>query len=473
MAERTERTCESPRAPLVPWVFVHHPLEHWLSDYQRTFDAWEDGGVRGIVVGRLDFFEEIPPFDFSYSYGGTTLPAFCPDPKVYASFGVTPPPERPRDLLKEQQLQGLLDDAASRGWEIMLFGYSAHGGSTPEKDPFGVASFAAGVQDAMNAFPQAHGFIIDAAGEHRYELAFQNGGELLEIRDDQKQRLAHLDVDINRVERGIAHLRDRFHRLTPDLVRYHASGGLLGALALFDLNEDVLYWLQTRQQTTLAYMAAVRRQIDGLSRKVKLGTIPRTAAFSILTTQDYQKTHPYFDYVFPKYYFWHRAFDGMYGTVARWVRRIGEWNPTLTEPDCFAVVNSWFGLELPGIASVADMENGFPDEFFSQLVYSETRRALEAIGDDTKVVGWVSTGRHPHGGDPMPAHDLHRILVASQRAGLKRFVYHPDPDLGAAEWSVISGLCGNRWKEDPDGYWPSDTPKPGTWDRGRPRISPE
>src|ERR1019366_4496494 len=106
-------------------------------------------------------------------------------------------------------------------------------------------------------------------------------------------------------------------------------------LSLFDLNEDALYWLRMRQEATLRGMAAVRRQIQGLSRPTKLGTIPRTAAFSILTTQDYQKTHGCFDYIFPKHYFWHRGFDGMYGTVARWVRTLGDWNPSLSEQDCF------------------------------------------------------------------------------------------------------------------------------------------
>jgi hypothetical protein len=67
----------------------------------------------------------------------------------------------------------------------------------------------------------------------------------------------------------------------------------------------------------------------------------------------------------------------------------------------------------------------------------------------------------------MPAADLHRILVASHRAGLKRFIFHPEVNLGAAEWKVISGLCGKEWKEDPNGYWPPDTPKPGTWNGGR------
>ena len=131
------------------------------------------------------------------------------------------------------------------------------------------------------------------------------------------------------------------------------------------------------------------------------------------------------------------------------------------------MVKAWFGIELPGVHSLADMDMGFPEEFFAEIVYSETRRALEAIGDDEKVIAWVSSGRRPHAGDPMPARDLHRILTASKRAGLKRFVYHPSPDLGAAEWRVISGLCGNLWREDPAGYWPSDTDKPDAFNLGR------
>jgi hypothetical protein len=218
---------------------------------------------------------------------------------------------------------------------------------------------------------------------------------------------------------------------------------------------------------TLQTCAAYREQIDRMPHRPRLGTIPRTASFSLLTTQDSLRIHSYFDYLFPKHYFWHRGFDGMYGTIARWVRTLGQWNPRLSEPDCFAVVKSIFGLELPRIHSLADLEMGFPDEFFSDVVFSETRRVLDAVEDDRKVIAWVSTGRNPHAGDPMPAHDLRRILVASWRAGLKRFIYHPDLNLGAAEWSVISGLCGKPWQENPDGYWPPDTPKPATWNGGR------
>ena len=66
------------------------------------------------------------------------------------------------------------------------------------------------------------------------------------------------------------------------------------------------------------------------------------------------------------------------------------------------------------------MELGFPEEFFSEVVFNETQRALEAVGDDQRVVAWVSTGRSPHGGEAMTARDLHGILKASERAGLQR-----------------------------------------------------
>ncbi|MFN7919238.1 MAG: hypothetical protein U0Q16_04025 [Bryobacteraceae bacterium] len=109
---------------------------------------------------------------------------------------------------------------------------------------------------------------------------------------------------------------------------------------------------------------------------------------------------------------------------------------------------------------------GWSFDCISSWVYSQTRRALEAIGNPDKVIAWVSTGRNPHAGDPMPARNLHRILTESHRAVLKRFIFHPDVNLGAAEWSVIWSVCGKPWKEDPKGYWPPDTPKPDTWNGG-------
>jgi len=439
------------------WIFVHDPQERYLDDYHSIFDAWEAGGVRGIAVGYLRFTGD----------NGESLPTFRSDPAVYEAFGVEPPEEGPRDPVKEQKFQAMLDDAAARGWRILTFYPGGGGGDRPiEEDPHGAIGYAARVQDTMNALPQAHGFIQDGPGEQHYELAFHHGGELLEIRPGSEARFAALGFDLDRMQRGIDHLRASLHQLTPEAVRYHAPGGTLAGMQLFDINEDTLYWLRARRQTALGYMEAMAAQLPQINRPVEMGGIPRTAAFSALTCQDYHQMARYFDYIFPKHYYWHRGFDGLYGTVARWVRTLLEWNPALSEADGFAVISSLFGIELPGVESLLDMEMGFPDEFFSQLVYGETRRALEAMGED-KTICWVSTGRAPHAGDAMTARDLYKILDASRSAGLKRFLFHPDPELGAPEWHVISTMCGTPWREDMDGpYWPADTPR-STFSGGR------
>ena len=269
----------------------------------------------------------------------------------------------------------------------------------------------------------------------------------------------------DRIERGIAHLRERFHNLTPDLVRYHAPGGMLAGLNLFDINEDALYWLRARQEKSLKAWQQSRTDLDQVDRYVELGGIPRITSFSSLTGQNYQQMPPYFDYIFPKHYYWHRGFDGLYGTVQRWVQKFVEWNPSLSEEDGFALVQSLFGLELPGVNTLYDLEMGFPDEFFTELVYSQTRRALDAIQNDDKAIFWVSTGRSPHAGDPMTARDLEGILQATKDAGGKRFLFHPDPDPSAGEWSVLTKFCGNQWSQSRGGYWPPDTRKPDEYTR--------
>ena len=442
---------------LTPWMFLINPFEEVMADYKRTFDAWADGGVRGLVIGHLRFVQE----------DGTTVPAFGSNPKLYEPFGVDPPEPQPRDLEKEKQLHAMLDDAAGRGWRILFFLSMPGCGQRPiEQDPLGAVGYAAALNDLMAAFPQAHGQIIDGPGENHYELCFHHGGQVFTDVRNTKRRFEHLGMDVDRMQRGMEYLREKFHSLTPSQVRYHAPGGMLAGISLFDMNEEALYWLRMREEASIQHVAAIRKQIDKLDRKIEWGGIPRTATFSPMTGQNYQRMAPYFDYIFCKHYFWHRGFDGLYGTVARWVATLGEWNPSLNEADCFAVVKLLFGLELPEVETLADMERGFADAFFEQVVASETRRALAAMDDEDKLIAWVSTGRTPHAGDPMPAHDLQRMLEGSQQVGLKRFLYHSTMELGAAEGSVIAPGCGRPWKEDPDGYWPAATYKPNASSAG-------
>jgi hypothetical protein len=421
------------------WIFAFNPLERYLDNYQQVFDAWEEGGVRGLVVGRMFFMQE----------GGGNVPAFPQDPAAYRNLGLEPPVAEPRDEAKEQALSDMLDDAKRRDWHIMVFnsGTTAH------------------VQSLINRYPQVDGCIVDGPGENHYELAWHHGGELFELRDHERTQFGDMGFDVDRLQRGIDHMCDRCHNLTPDVVRYQAAGGLLAGLNLFDINEDALYWLRARQQRSVQAWQDARTQLDGVDRYVELGGIPRITTWSSLTGQNYQQMPKYFDYIFPKHYYWHRGFDGMYGTVQRWVQKFCEWNPTLSEADCFLLLRNLFGLDLPGVNSLVDLEMGFPEEFFTSVVYQETSRALAAIGDVDKTIFWVSTGRNPHAGDPMPARDLEGILRATQEAGGERFLFHPDPDPSPGEWTVLSTMCGKPWTQSRHGYWPPNSRPPDEYGR--------
>ena len=113
------------------WVFTHsdQPLEYWLEDYQQRFDAWQAGGVEGIIVGRMQFKQD----------DGSMISSYPVDVKLYADHGVEPPEQGPRDLEKEQKLQAMMDDAAARGWKIMTFG-TGRGG-------------AVGLQELIDHYP--------------------------------------------------------------------------------------------------------------------------------------------------------------------------------------------------------------------------------------------------------------------------------------------------------------------------------
>ena len=307
-----------PTKPLVPWMYMIFPLEQWLSDYERTLDAWAEGGVRGLVIGPLVFYKDVPRFDLTYTRRGVQFPTFEPDRQSIASMGSIAD-EAPHDPHKERQLHGLVENAAARGWDILFFGPGHRGRARSfEQDPFGALSLVAGIEDTLRAFPQAKGVVIDGAGEHHYELAFHHGGELFELR--KREAAAEVPRQGREPHRARYRLRERSDasidaRHGPVLFRRRPDGGI--ELIRFERGRPLL--APARQEATLKTMSAYRNQIDGMERKARLGIIPRAASFSLLTTQDYLKIHSSFDYIFPKHYFWNRGFDGMYGTVARWV----------------------------------------------------------------------------------------------------------------------------------------------------------
>lgn len=435
------------------------PLEAVLDDPAHVLEAWAAGGVRGLVIGRMAFMPAAG--DGLYA---EAIPAFAPDPAPYRALAVEPPPA-PRQLFPERRvaLDRFLDAVKARGWPLLIFEPAAFRGpggtGNPIVDETTRRAYLARLQDTLLAFPQADGAIIDGP-EWPYEIspaAKPHVYVFQPLPEGATERAAALGYDFNALQAAHQRFEQRLHALTDRGVTQHATGGLLGALGLMDYDAGFVDWLRFRLDTLTDFVTAVRRHLDSLDRPLQLGMGPRTASFAPLCGYDFGRLAGVLDYLLPKFYFWHRGYDGLYGTLARSVQVLRAWNPDLSEPAAFQVVRALFGITITDLGSVSAMEDGFPPSFFDDYVPDQTRRAVAAMGGADRVVPWVDVGRWPHAGDPMTAGDLRRILTAGAGAGLQRFLYHNHAHLRPAEWTVMTELCGQPWEEAAsDGYQPPD-----------------
>jgi hypothetical protein len=468
------------------WMDVMRHLEPVVEDHQRLFDAWEAGGVDGIVVGPLAFADKTYAFD--------------PNPEVYDRFGLQPPspdgsslwwrapgdqgadPDREAVLQRRAALEQTLERAKERGWQVWLF--CPHYGAPPTPGPILTddttrTAVAARMVDAMEHYPMADGALMDGP-EWGYEIApfHQRGRSSIfhDLTPAMAEGAERLGYSYSRLLAAAERLSERLRRLSDREVRLWGggSGGFLGAFGLLGNDPALAEWLAFRMDSLTETYARVREIAQGgAKRPIRVAAGPRSAAFSSLCGYDYARLSDCLDLVLPKHYFWHRGFDGMYGTVARYVQTLCEWNPGLSERGALSVVSALFGIELPGIASLSDFDRGFPQEFFDRIVVRETERALAAFGDPERVCPWVDAGRKPHDGEPFSAYDLDRLLGAAESAGLRRFLYHHHGNLTPGEWAVISARCGQPWQSttsprplhDPEearaempGYYPPDLP---------------
>jgi hypothetical protein len=453
------------------WMDVMRHLEPIMADHERLFDAWGAGGVDGLVIGPLAFEDKTYTFDAN--------------PAVYKRFGVEPPApagdagslwwkrpdatsasagerEIPRDVAEKRALLArTLQSAKDRGWQVWLF--CPHYGAGPgSKGPIMVDDQtrlvnAARLVDAMEQYPMADGAVLDGP-EWGYEIApfHQNARSSIfnDLPESVAEGAARMGYDYARMVGAKDRLYARLHALTDRDVAIWGGGGggFLGAFGLLGNDAALAEWLSFRldslTETYRRLKEMVDAHVDSRTRgPIKLAAGPRSAAWSSLCGYDYGRLGDILDVLLCKHYFWHRGFDGLYGTVARYVQTLTEWSPGLSETGALRFVTALFGLELPGITSLRDFDLGFPQEFFDTIVVRETERAIAAMGGDPeRVCPWVDAGRKPHDGEPFTAHDLDRMLDAAGRAGLRRFLYHHHGNLTAGEWAVISARCGTPWQ---------------------------
>lgn len=433
------------------WMDVMRQPEPVITDYDRLFDAWAAGGVDGLVIGPPHLTDE--------------RPVYAPDPAVYRAFDVPPPApvdEPPPEL--RRQFEQALQAAKARGWSVWLFqpGHGAPLQSGAAAGPHALivdaptrAAWSARIVDALRHFPMVDGAIFDGP-EWGYEIAPGHmvgpTGPRSYLFDDLTPAVelacAELGYDYQALVAGRDRLFARLHSLTDRHVRLNGGGhgGLLGALGLFGSDPALVAWSAFRQAALTACFSDIVQRVRAALPPIRLAVGPRSAAFAPLCGYDLAALGGLFDLLLPKHYFWHRGFDGLYGTLARWTETLVAWNRDLSETSALAVTTALFGLELPGITSLADFDAGFPAEFFSQIVRRESERALAAVDDAVdRIVPWVDAGRRPHEGDPFTARDLARLLDTTATTGIRHVIYHHQGNLTAGEWATISRRCGLAW----------------------------
>ncbi|MEE3235081.1 MAG: hypothetical protein VX294_13000 [Candidatus Latescibacterota bacterium] len=447
------------------WMDVMRDLEHLIENYEVIFDGWQAGGVEGLVIGPL-VFNSAKLLPGTVYVPMKEAPAFTydPNPDVYKNLGVEAPPAPDSHPEKRGQLFKTLTNAKERGMEVWIFQAQHGAGPGGDGHVFGdersLAATSARMIDTLEQYPMVDGAIMDGP-EWGYEIDphHMNFRSYIfnDLPDSLRSTAEEMDYDFDAMVAAKDRLYKQMHNLNTSNIRLHGGGGLLGGFHLFGSDPDLFSWMSFRVEALTNYFANIKKNLDAhASHSVGLGVGPRSAAFAPLCGYDFSALAGVVDILLPKHYFWHRGFDGMVGTVCRYVQTLCEWNPNLNDADALQVVEALFGIVLPNVSECSDFERALTPEFFELVVYDETARALAVVDNPERVVPWVDAGRWPHDGDPMPAIDLERLIESAAEAGLERFLYHHHGNLTAGEWSVMSERCGRPWVGSSGQYSPPD-----------------
>ena len=445
------------------WMDVMRDMEHLMDDHEHIFDGWQAGGVDGLVIGPPAFNAAKLNVSVKYVVGQKApTEIFDPNPAVYKRFGVeAPPPPTDKEPQKRVLLEKMLRAAKDRGFSIFFFSAQSGAGPGGEGHSFfdekSFASTCARIVDRLEQFPMVDGNVFDGP-EWGYEIAPHHQSFIFnDLPESLREGCRTLDYDYDAMVAAKDRLFALLHSLDTRRLRLHGGGGFMGGLHLFGGDPDLVAWMCFRVEAITHWFTSIRQGIDAnTTRPIKLAGGFRSAAFAPLCGCDFAQLAECLDVILPKHYFWQRGFDGLVGTVYRYVETLCEWNPGLSDRDALEVVNALFGLVLPNVEDRGDLEHALTPEFYQCVVGQETRRALAAVDDPDRIVPWVDTGRVPHAGDPMSAADLRQLILASRDQGLTRFLYHHHGNLTAGEWVVMSEICGRRWEPRTSAYTPPD-----------------
>jgi len=100
-----------------------------------------------------------------------------------------------------------------------------------------------------------------------------------------------------------------------------------------------------------------------------------------------------------------------------------------------------FGFRMPEGYTLSEYEKPSPKEFFYGVVYTESKKMLQRIGDVEKVSPFIGL---EHGGVWLNAQELRYLLEAMEDAGLTRFTYYVFNTITDGIWDVITDFTPKR-----------------------------
>jgi len=474
---------------LRPLMFIFPPFD-FLAD-KRVQDELLAGGVRDLMLGffRLfddypgegnvapedepasgqkrswwSYFEDRPEGDYPVAGGvfasgrlvrdyfatprrGRLVPPFHPTEELYAGLGVIPPDLPAGAESKAEGLQELVRQLTSRGFRIYTFGSSDGPLQWLEEQPYCINNprydnyAGARLRDYYLHYPTISGCVTDGPG-YGYEITpgFRGGGQLfapLCTCAHCQAQAAALGTDLRTLQAASERLQGMLQSLTPARVDLllESQEGMLDAIDLLMEEPHLVDLLRFKTASVDASIGRVYRAIKAANPGLEYGICPRLPCFAPLQGVNLRHLSQVTDFIQSKHYLWMEGIDGFRGTLARYTQTLHEWNPSVDEARLEALICRVLGVRLPQDYRIADFSRPGPKAFFDEVVYRESRKMLQRIGDVERISPFLGL---EHGGIWLTPEELRFTMQAMVDAGLKRFTYYILNTVSDDIWKVMT-----------------------------------
>lgn len=371
-------------------------------------------------------------------------PAFEPDPGYYSGLSAKPPQVTAEVRPKAEAFRRAVERAKARGLRLYLHDWGQSipgmGGRGCLNDPAALEFGLARTRDARRAFPEIDGFVLDGP-EFGYEIEPGHRSDLFGCLCETCAEVAEKDgFDIDLMRRGRDFLKEALKRIDVASARrfLECELALTDVLDFLVAHPDLYEWFRFKAHSIVKLLSAYRDCIKEMDEALAIACGPRLPAFAPLTGYNYRLIAPILDFFCPKLYLWQHGIDGLKGTIGRYAATLMAWNPALTESAAIRLVSKAFGTPLPGMETLASLDEPLAPEFFAWTLSGEIEKAIARCGDAQKLRFFM--GLH-HGGVHMTSDEMREILSAIEASPSGKVLYWEYGDITEEQWKVLRAFA--------------------------------